>query len=274
MSMLLAAGIGAGAGLIAGGSQRRHEKRMANTQFNYDMEMAKYAYSKDLEMWNLQNQYNSPSAQMDRYRAAGLNPHLVATRGSSGNATTMPQYQQVRSQHGSAGSGIQEGLQMAHLFADLKIKNAQADNISTNTQLTDEQIVAQGFTNRILEMDIEFKKYDLEYARWWNEGLAPSGTYMEYNNKNELIGARNYRDGFIGSKKPRLDQAIKEYGAKLKFLEGENAFQGFRKRLNDKNISVTDPALERVLYDVLKSKGWLEDDTKMWTLLMLLLRNK
>lgn len=46
------------------------------------MELAKYAYSQDLEMWNKQNEYNNPANQMQRLTAAGLNPNLVYGSGS------------------------------------------------------------------------------------------------------------------------------------------------------------------------------------------------
>lgn len=40
------------------------------------------------ENWRLQNEYNSPSAQMQRFKEAGLNPHLIyGSGGNSGNAS-------------------------------------------------------------------------------------------------------------------------------------------------------------------------------------------
>lgn len=44
-----------------------------------------------LNMWNLQNDYNSPAAQMKRYEEAGLNPALMYGQVTSGNASTAPQ---------------------------------------------------------------------------------------------------------------------------------------------------------------------------------------
>lgn len=45
----------------------------------------------DLNMWNLQNQYNSPTAQMDRLRAAKLNPNLIYGSGNvTGNISSVP----------------------------------------------------------------------------------------------------------------------------------------------------------------------------------------
>lgn len=44
----------------------------------------------NLQMWNLQNEYNSPQAQMKRYEEAGLNPALIYSQGNPGNATSAP----------------------------------------------------------------------------------------------------------------------------------------------------------------------------------------
>ena len=41
-------------------------------------------------MWNLQNEYNSPQAQMKRFEEAGLNPALIYSQGNPGNATNAP----------------------------------------------------------------------------------------------------------------------------------------------------------------------------------------
>lgn len=66
----------------------------AATQWQYSKMASDYAFNQNLKMWNMQNAYNDPSAQMARLKAAGLNPNLVygggnVTGNTSGNA---PQY--------------------------------------------------------------------------------------------------------------------------------------------------------------------------------------
>ena len=58
------------------------------------MELAQYAYRKDLEMWQRMNEYNAPSAQMSRLQEAGLNPNLVYGTGTvTGNTSSgMPSF--------------------------------------------------------------------------------------------------------------------------------------------------------------------------------------
>lgn len=55
----------------------------------------------NLQMWNMQNAYNTPSAQLQRYRDAGLNPNLIYGSGSAsaGNATSAPKSEQLTHQN-------------------------------------------------------------------------------------------------------------------------------------------------------------------------------
>lgn len=71
---------------------RARLQREANEQ---RMELAEHAFEKDVAMWKMQRDYNRPEAQMERLKAAGLNPHLVYGTGTvTGNmAGTPPSYQ-------------------------------------------------------------------------------------------------------------------------------------------------------------------------------------
>lgn len=93
-------GIGSLAGSLTGGLLGKSSVDRTN---QYNMELAKYqasqnkllqdnAFSQSKEMWNLENQYNSPAAQMARLKTAGLNPNLMYGQGNTGNASGAPQY--------------------------------------------------------------------------------------------------------------------------------------------------------------------------------------
>lgn len=56
------------------------QKRLAAQQNEYN-----------LEMWRLNNEYNSPQAQMQRFQEAGLNPNLIYGQGTAGNSSSAPQ---------------------------------------------------------------------------------------------------------------------------------------------------------------------------------------
>jgi len=109
---------------------------------------AELAYQREIEMWNRMNAYNDPSAQMARYAAAGLNPHMVGQSGTgAGNTGTMPKYNPPNiaykyeaPQHANALSSIlpiimQVGTWMQSMkFSEEQIKGQQISNLYKTTQ--------------------------------------------------------------------------------------------------------------------------------------------
>lgn len=56
-------------------------------------EEAEKAYQRSIQMWQMQNAYNTPAQQMQRFGAAGLNANLIYGQGNAGNANNAPSYQ-------------------------------------------------------------------------------------------------------------------------------------------------------------------------------------
>lgn len=106
------------------------------------------------DMWNKQNEYNSPTAQRERLEAAGLNPYMMMNGGSSGVAGTVggtsgsspgapnsPSAQGINpptaTPYSADYSGIGEGVGKAiEIVMNLKnsasergVKDASADNL-------------------------------------------------------------------------------------------------------------------------------------------------
>lgn len=91
---IIGAVIGAGAGLYDSYQNRKTSKENTQRTIAAQKAEAELAYQRSMEMWNMQNAYNTPEAQMQRFIEAGLNPHLIYGQGSPGNtAVSTPQYQ-------------------------------------------------------------------------------------------------------------------------------------------------------------------------------------
>lgn len=74
-------------------AQNRHNLQTQREQNTANMELSKYQFDRQKEMYNEANLYNSPASQMERFKTAGLNPNLIYGQGSSGNAPNqLPQY--------------------------------------------------------------------------------------------------------------------------------------------------------------------------------------
>lgn len=134
-------GMGIQGGTSAGSSilQARQSTKNVNKTNKANMELAKYQYDRDVEMWERNNAYNSPEAQMERLQKAGLNPNLVYGTGAVGNTSGQtPKYQAPRMDYTGRmtpdltglGFAVNSGMAM---YNDFQLKQAQIDNVKANT---------------------------------------------------------------------------------------------------------------------------------------------
>lgn len=68
--------------------QMDYNKEMYNQQLGDQWNFYNDAKQNSWDMFNATNEYNSASAQRERYEAAGLNPYLMMNNGSAGTATS------------------------------------------------------------------------------------------------------------------------------------------------------------------------------------------
>lgn len=103
--------IGAGAGLYDSYQNRKVAKQNTDKTIAASKAEAELAYQRSVQMWHMQNMYNTPQAQMQRFAAGGLNPHLIYGQGSSGQASSPPQYQPAAMQHRYEAAQVAPSIQ-------------------------------------------------------------------------------------------------------------------------------------------------------------------
>lgn len=150
---LIGTGINAISGAISQGS--------ANST---NVELAKYNWEQQKEMWRMNNEYNTPANQMQRYMDAGLNPNLV-TGFNAGNSTSVPTPQQAHVDPipvPDFGNSLNQvvGNIRADKVADSQAKynDAAADAKKQEAQLTSFRIIAQQLENAKTTEGKEFWK--------------------------------------------------------------------------------------------------------------------
>lgn len=112
----------------------------------------------NIEFWNMQNAYNSPSSQMARFKDAGLNPNLIYGQGSNGNSNSIPtpDVQSVNFRSPQLQGGKTDVLSAMLAQADLRIKNAQVSNIEAQNDVIRQQAMQQ-------RLDMERGAFDLNF---------------------------------------------------------------------------------------------------------------
>lgn len=145
---IIAGIIQGGTGLINNLLNRRQSNKNTSSTHAQNLELAEYQYSQNLEQWNRQNEYNTPEAQMKRYKAAGLNENLIYGQGSSGNAQQSPQYVAPKLDF-SKNLPVQLPEMLSN-FQNFSMKDAQIKNIEANTK-------TQGLTSELKQIEVLIK---------------------------------------------------------------------------------------------------------------------
>lgn len=124
---------------------------------------SEYAYSKDLEMWNRQNDYNSPANQMARLKAAGINPNFGFSSGggATGNASSMPKYNAPTVDYSNRRPVVDIPQMMAQ-YQDFQMRKAQIDNVKAQTTNVDARTASEASRNFLLGAQGRRSEFDLD----------------------------------------------------------------------------------------------------------------
>jgi len=155
-------------------------------------------YSRGWDVMEYQNFYNSPEQQMNRFRQAGLNPHLIFGKGTAGNTQSTPQM-------GNRGKYNNKVTPMANpsLFNNinqLRIGEEQVKNLKTQRKFIEQQTSfnKQKQANAFLDSQEKswtiFKK--MNQARYSGDFYKSQASKMKASSINELA-----RKGIIDTQK-------------------------------------------------------------------------
>lgn len=145
---IAAGGLGAIAGIYDSYQGSKTARENTEKTIAANKAAAELAYQRQVEFWHLQNAYNSPEAQMKRFGAAGLNPHLIYSQGNSGNASGAPAYHppdmQYRYQAAPYGSAVASVLpmlmQVGSWMQNMRMSEVQIQNRMTDTERAQQTI--------------------------------------------------------------------------------------------------------------------------------------
>lgn len=135
---------------------------------------AELAYQRQIDMWNRQNMYNTPQAQMQRFLQAGLNPHLIYGQGNPGNASTPPEYHppnlQYRYESGNYGAAVSSLLPtlmaVGTWMQNMRLSEAELKQKSTGTNRTQQMIdyMLEANPKLLTQMDNKNSLFPIQFS--------------------------------------------------------------------------------------------------------------
>ena len=148
--------------------------------------MSEYSYSKDLDMWNRQNEYNSPKMQMQRFGQAGLNPNLIYDKVNSTPAT-MPKYNPPQQKF-----NVPDPMAILNSFQDFALKSKQLDLLKQQIDLTGQKNTNEDIKNGLLNLSLNLKDpiaFKKAMANGWGDILpSDSKSMSEYQLQGLQLG--------------------------------------------------------------------------------------
>lgn len=130
--------------------------------------------SDNIEFWNMQNEYNSPAAQMRRFQEAGLNKNLIYGQGNTAGAISTPDVQQGQSRNPEFGNIASEGIMGLLQYYDLKIKQAQHDNLLDQGTVIREDAMLRRAQTEATTVGAQRGKFNLDFENELRDVSADS----------------------------------------------------------------------------------------------------
>lgn len=217
--------------LITAGGQRKENQRARDFQ----REMWEKQGAREMDYWRLQNEYNLPTAQMERFKDAGLNPNLIygdlsktPASLSSGSMPSVPSFKNSAPDFsGVAGSALQSML----LKSQIERTNAETTKIkqSNDSELMDlnakkalgQSAVTKALEAKTLNLTNQDVKAIREYQDWLSVALQDSGSDFEIDKFGmyPTAGSQFVQKG-VKAATEKVVQSVNELKSRVK-LQGQ-----------------------------------------------------
>lgn len=241
---------------------------LANSGLNrktikYNKEMYDKQRADALSDWTMQNEYNSPRAQMARLREAGLNPNLVYGKGADNTA------QAVRSSDTKSFSPIASDFSNmgGNFFGDMydfAMKQAQTDNLMVmNTVNAQEAILKAAQTANVASQTAK-SNFDLKQA----EALSTYSVQAAKEGVRKLQADIDYTLNQDQRAAVSNAQSIKESLARMLNLESQRANdKATREKINQEIENLKTDNEIKALDKELKALGIQPTDNMFFRIL-------
>lgn len=287
MGSIAAAGVSA-LGQIYGAKLSSKTQRKAVAAVNKaNREMADLAWERNIDMWNRQNVYNSPSEQMKRLEEAGLNPNLIyGSSANAGNASSAPEYNaptmQKYSYEGDFGVGaatqtvansLMLSSQLAKMRSETEVNLAKRNTLVQDEEIKKLQVIYDQYRNSKSEVESEYWRDQIEatldnleantaYTDSRTDAQNIQNKYLDdiYKQKvklfttNALQADYNFKN-LSPLKKELLDHQIDYVIAQTAYVESRTEMQDLLNRaeqiLQDEGVDLHGSAFERALINAL-----------------------
>jgi len=247
----------AGTAINAASSGGTNERSAHFTEWMYDK-----ARQHALDDYHMQNEYNSPKNQMQRYKDAGLNPNLIygqsnegaTVRSSSGQGTSMQAPQVDPKLPGQIVQG----------YYDTQMKRESINNMKAQHTVMEMEAVLKDAQTRATLADAGLKETDLltrsqsnimdlqGKAAGINKTMADTKYTLDNNERAAIQNSQSLKESAerilkMRAERSKIPSEIEEINARIKNLEKDSKLKEMDIKMREMGIQPNDPMYARVL---------------------------
>jgi hypothetical protein len=190
--------------------------------------------------WNRQNEYNDPTAQMQRLRKAGLNPNMIygaSPASATGNSGSQAPPSKMVNHEMSDPSGS------INTFANTIQKETQTDNLKAQNTLLMQDAILKDISIQSdalkFNKDSDIYKFSVDASRLGTEKLAEQINGTKLDNK--------LKSGALPDQLSKIKLGVEHAKETLKGEKLKNKIKTFETELHKLGLTPTDPAWQRIM---------------------------
>lgn len=244
-------------------------ERVNREQQRYNEKWYNRQLGDNINLWRMQNEYNTPAQQMQRFREAGLNPALMYSQGNPGNAVQLSRPDLAQTQFRTSPQSFGDvGRSTLDSIYDIQLKQAQVDNLRAQNSVIKQDALLKSALTRSTLTGEQQKKFDLDfntemrgvsadYAREKNRNLKVQTDYtIDRNVREALMNTSNLKEAVSRMETMKLQRAktiqeINNIKQQTRILQQDETIKSLEIDLRKAGINPNDPTYIRILGRVL-----------------------
>lgn len=224
--------------IVAQQIQAQKEENAANRRYN--LMLAEKQNRWNLEQWQRNNDYNTPSAVMLRLREAGVNPHMYYSKGNAmgGVSTVSPEMTAGAPsspidtsgllQQRTYGDAIQKAMEQSLLVASVRKTNAEAG-------LVDQKRETEVYNTDIFKSDAAFRNaLNGSSLRLTGMDIELKGSQRKLTDGQ--VGMLRYESAFLQKQMDKIDMENKQMEATISLMSEQQKYTALKQVLESEQV--------------------------------------
>lgn len=224
--------------IVAQQIQAQKEENEANRRYN--LMLAEKQNQWNLEQWQRNNDYNTPSAVMSRLREAGVNPHMYYSKGNAmggvssaspemtAGAPSSPIDTSGLLQQRTYGDAVQKAMEQSLLSASVRKTNAEAGLVNQKRE-------TEEYNTDIFQSDAAFRNA-LNSSSLRLTGMEIELKGSQRNLTDGQVGMLRYEAALLQKQMDKIDTENKQMEANIALLNEQQKYTALKQVLESEQV--------------------------------------